>query len=354
MPEGVAYRGAAGKADRPWDYYTGMANKTSADVYLVHGHLVCGASCTPDGRRKPCRESLELDVVCRHVLAVNGGGQLVHRDGAPPQPMASQISAFDEDKLNFRYWPAYQRGELDEELLPVRPGSLTRCMLTYRHAAAPTERQRRLWPLCGGGNDDPVAVGDAVGGGGGSGDDGGGGGGDDNGGSGGVDDEGGGDYDGDPHFDDGGAGGAGAESDRAVLVAIARRLRNAACDALVDIVGAPAAFAEVSAHAKRFAEIACGAPDAADMAREWVGGFVNVDVPDAGATYSSWKRAIEEACVVHLAALAAVKTSDGFQQAAQTLCGELMRLHTRAAAISPPQSRAQVQHSKNVGRLFPR
>ena len=226
--------------------------------------------------------------------------------------MASQISAFEEDKLNFRYWPAYQRGELDEELLPVRPGSLTRCMLTYRHAAAPTERQRRLWPLCGAGNDEPVAVGDAVGGGGGSGDDGGGGGGDDNGGS------------------------------------------NAACDALVDIVGAPAAFAEVSAHAKRFAEIACGAPDAADMAREWVCGFVNVDVPDAGATYSSWKRAIEEACVVHLAALAAVKTSDGFQQAAQTLCGELMRLHTRAAAISPPQSRAQVQHSKNVGRLFPR
>jgi hypothetical protein len=73
--------------------------------------------------------------VCRHVLAVNGGGIL---DGTP---MTREDSAFDGGELNYRYWPDYDAGELDE-LLPVPPGLLSRCLLTLALSRLPPQRQR--------------------------------------------------------------------------------------------------------------------------------------------------------------------------------------------------------------------
>ena len=63
--------------------------------------------------------------VCRHVLAVNGGGIL---DGTP---MARADSAFDMAEVNYRYWQDYDDGVLDHLLLPLTPGPLTRCLLTF-------------------------------------------------------------------------------------------------------------------------------------------------------------------------------------------------------------------------------
>jgi hypothetical protein len=68
LPDGVRYDESKGSPVRPWDYYTGITRRTSGDVHLVGEYLYCRVDAMADGRRRPCREAEELDVVRAIVL----------------------------------------------------------------------------------------------------------------------------------------------------------------------------------------------------------------------------------------------------------------------------------------------
>ena len=318
--------------------------------------------------------------MCRHVLAVNGGGRLVkHGCSDPPTPMAcGETSAFDAHELNYRYWPAYQDGKLDDLMLPVQPGPVTRCKLTYAHAEVmPSATTPRDYPLRGaraadagsvhsdnsGGSGGGGGRDGAVGGGGDGGDGGGGGSGADDGGFGpdqagdgnGSDDDNGRPtdsfFEGIDDLDDDGAG---ADSDRDALGAVVRRVSTELCGNLLSIVGLPAAFRRVQGEAAPVAQIAADSVAGAARVRQWLALFRDVPPPEDGSHFSQWKHAIEDACVRTLAALARVRTAVGLCISADGLCAELALLRADLSRTTRPDSRKLPRHSKNCGLNFRR
>ena len=61
---GVTYNDSNGRPDRPWEAYSGGIERVPGLVAVDDGYLrCCAGGTTADGKRKPCREAEEWDLV---------------------------------------------------------------------------------------------------------------------------------------------------------------------------------------------------------------------------------------------------------------------------------------------------
>jgi hypothetical protein len=280
--------------------------------------------------------------------------------------MTREDSAFDGGELNYRYWPDYDAGELDE-LLPVPPGLLSRCLLTFGPFASATSTPTQSRTAHGdrGGGRARGGEGDSVGGcghsggrgtgrnGGGSG--GGGGGHDDDAvvglgttDAGDVDDH---DsaagFDMHPDGDDCMDDGAGADSDLDALKSAVCRNPHQWCATLLHQQGAATAFQRVRAEVKTLASIASSSPTGATAVAGWIALVKDCPPPPPGGTYAQWLSAIETACVTKLGSFALSSTDAGFDAEVKNLCSALGDLRAHANAFHQPTGRARQHHSRN-------
>jgi hypothetical protein len=65
LPRGVTYNDSNGRPDRPWEAYSGGIERVPGLVAVDEaGYLrCCAGGTTADGKRKPCREAEEWDLV---------------------------------------------------------------------------------------------------------------------------------------------------------------------------------------------------------------------------------------------------------------------------------------------------
>ena len=276
--------------------------------------------------------------------------------------MTREDSAFDGGELNYRYWPDYDAGELDE-LLPVPPGLLSRCLLTFGPfaSATSTTTQSRTTHGDSGGVHGRSGGGDSGGGRGrsvgrGTGRNGGGGGGHDDDalvGLGPTDDGDVGDHDSaagfgmHPDGDDCMGDGAGADSDLEALKSAVHRNPHQWCATLLHQQGAATAFQRVRAEAKTLASIASSSPTGATTVASWIALVKDCPSPPPGGTYAQWLAAIEAACVTRLGTFAWSLTDAGFDAEVTHLCSALADVRAHANAFHQPTGRARQHHSRN-------